>query len=206
MNTREKIVATALSLFGQHGYEKTSIRIIAREANISLGLMYNYFKSKEALLEEIIEEGLEEVRKSVFMLSEEQEPIKKLVTSLFNLIKEKRSYWQVMHSIRMQNMLIQKVSASKETLDNYILTETSRVFKQLGHLQPMHEALILYATIDGIAAHYLMNEKYPIDQIKTMLISNYSERVTQDNVSYQNSTIAQQKSRSVTDEQNNQTI
>ncbi|MDR1542801.1 MAG: TetR/AcrR family transcriptional regulator, partial [Prevotellaceae bacterium] len=48
---RQLIKQTALSLFAENGYETTSISEIAKKAGISKGLMYNYFTSKEELLQ-----------------------------------------------------------------------------------------------------------------------------------------------------------
>ncbi|MDR1653742.1 MAG: TetR/AcrR family transcriptional regulator, partial [Prevotellaceae bacterium] len=48
---RQLIKQTALSLFADKGYDATSISEIAKKAGISKGLMYNYFTSKEELLQ-----------------------------------------------------------------------------------------------------------------------------------------------------------
>lgn len=51
--TRERILDTALSLFSTRGYEQTTMREIAREADCSLGLAYRYFRSKEEMVLEL---------------------------------------------------------------------------------------------------------------------------------------------------------
>ena len=56
-SSREKILSVALELFAKKGYHATSISQIALKAKISKGLMYNYFASKEKLLNEIIQQG-----------------------------------------------------------------------------------------------------------------------------------------------------
>ncbi len=45
--TRERILETALKLFADKGYDKTTMRQIAKEADVSLGLAYRYFSSKD---------------------------------------------------------------------------------------------------------------------------------------------------------------
>jgi AcrR family transcriptional regulator len=45
--TRERILEAALELFAERGYEATTMRDVAREAGVSLGLAYRYFASKE---------------------------------------------------------------------------------------------------------------------------------------------------------------
>lgn len=49
--TRQVIVDTAMSLFRAHGYDATTMRAIAQEANVSLGSAYYYFASKEHLVQ-----------------------------------------------------------------------------------------------------------------------------------------------------------
>ncbi|WP_290862356.1 TetR/AcrR family transcriptional regulator [Hamadaea sp.] len=50
--TRRLIVATAIRLFAENGYEKTTMRAIASAAGLSVGNAYYYFSSKEALVQE----------------------------------------------------------------------------------------------------------------------------------------------------------
>lgn len=50
--TRRLIVDTALRLFSELGYEKTTMRAIASAAGVSVGNAYYYFASKEVLVQE----------------------------------------------------------------------------------------------------------------------------------------------------------
>jgi len=45
-----RILAAAVCLFGQNGYEKTSVKDIADMAEVSMALVFKYFESKENLL------------------------------------------------------------------------------------------------------------------------------------------------------------
>lgn len=45
---KQEILDTALKLFGENGYEKTSITDIAKAIGVAQGLCYRYFPSKEA--------------------------------------------------------------------------------------------------------------------------------------------------------------
>ncbi|MFE0458057.1 TetR family transcriptional regulator [Kitasatospora sp. NPDC058965] len=49
--TRALIMATAMRLFQERGYEKTTMRAIATEAGISVGNAYYYFAAKEFLIQ-----------------------------------------------------------------------------------------------------------------------------------------------------------
>ena len=49
-NTREQILKSAIDLFSQKGFEKTSVESITRRARIAKGTFYNFFNKKEDVL------------------------------------------------------------------------------------------------------------------------------------------------------------
>jgi len=49
--TRSLIVNTALNLIRERGYEQTTMRAIAKNAGVSLGNAYHYFRSKDQLIQ-----------------------------------------------------------------------------------------------------------------------------------------------------------
>lgn len=56
MNTKEKIVKIATQEFLKNGYQATSLRKIAKEAQVTTGAMYGYYKNKESLFNSIVDE------------------------------------------------------------------------------------------------------------------------------------------------------
>src|SRR3712207_2998666 len=48
--TRRQILETALTRFREQGFERTTIRDIAKASGLSLGAAYYYFPSKEAIV------------------------------------------------------------------------------------------------------------------------------------------------------------
>lgn len=52
------IMFTGLDLFVRRGYNATKITDIAKELNISVGLLFHYFESKEKLYEELVRLGV----------------------------------------------------------------------------------------------------------------------------------------------------
>lgn len=55
---RQVILFKALELFVKKGYSETKIGDIASAANMSIGLMFHYFESKEQLYEELVRMGV----------------------------------------------------------------------------------------------------------------------------------------------------
>jgi AcrR family transcriptional regulator len=54
--TRAQILAAALAMFRDHGYESTTMRAIAEGAGVAVGNAYYYFRSKEQLIHEFYRE------------------------------------------------------------------------------------------------------------------------------------------------------
>lgn len=59
---KSKIIQATLDLFVERGYYGTKTSQISRRAGISEGLLFHYFPTKEILLEELINIGLEGMR------------------------------------------------------------------------------------------------------------------------------------------------
>ena len=78
-NTRERILETALSLFRKRGFDETTMRDIASEANVALGAAYYYFRSKDEIVHAYYQ-GLnqEHARRVRAVLASEIDPRKRL--------------------------------------------------------------------------------------------------------------------------------
>ena len=68
---RNNIIEAAVKEFARSGYEKTSMRTIARAAGISVSNTYNYYPNKEQLFSSIIEPVFNQV-KAIFKQSLQQ--------------------------------------------------------------------------------------------------------------------------------------
>lgn len=54
-NTKERILEEALKLFSQSGYMGTSMNDIAAELGVTKAALYKHYKSKQEILESIVE-------------------------------------------------------------------------------------------------------------------------------------------------------
>lgn len=52
---RDEIIAKAMILFFENGYEGTSVRMIMDQVGGEIGMFYHYFKSKEELFDKVVE-------------------------------------------------------------------------------------------------------------------------------------------------------
>lgn len=81
---RELILKAALDVFSEKGFHEAKIEEIAQEAGIGKGTVYEYFRSKEQLFQEMLKEGME-----IFdsLLEEELQAKKTLHEKLAGMIR-----------------------------------------------------------------------------------------------------------------------
>jgi AcrR family transcriptional regulator len=63
--TRSRLVEAAIRCFERHGFEETTTAMIAAEAGVAVGTVYNYFSDKRELLLELLEQMNREVAEQV---------------------------------------------------------------------------------------------------------------------------------------------
>jgi AcrR family transcriptional regulator len=68
--TKERIERAALALFVKRGIAETTIRQIAKAARVSLGAMYNHYKSKDELAEVLFAEHFHRIGAELERLAE----------------------------------------------------------------------------------------------------------------------------------------
>lgn len=175
---RKKIMDSALELFALKGFHTTTISDIAKHANVSKGLMYNYFQSKEELLSEIVAFGADT---AIYSLDKNRdgvltkEELIYFIRKTFSLLKKNRNFWKLFYSIIHQPAVIGLTETNiSDRLENYskIIID---YFQRQGAKDPLNEMRLLTAIIDGIALGYLMsNDAYTLDTLEEKVIKMYS--------------------------------
>ena len=73
MTTKEKIFDVSIDLFSQYGYDGVSIRRIAGEVGIKESSIYNHYKSKETIIDEILDYYIHEMTKDEIPIKQASE-------------------------------------------------------------------------------------------------------------------------------------
>lgn len=87
-STEEKIKEVARGLFIEKGFKNTTIREIAQKAKVNLSLMNYYFRSKDKLFQQVLEEGLAEIAPVIKKVLEEDLPLEIKVKKYIDLYTE----------------------------------------------------------------------------------------------------------------------
>jgi AcrR family transcriptional regulator len=75
---RERLVAAAREVWYRHGVEKSALADIAAAADVPLGNVYYYFKTKDALVSAVIDDYLQTFGAMEAQLSQGQDPASRL--------------------------------------------------------------------------------------------------------------------------------
>ena len=178
---RQLIMDTALELFALHGFESTTISQIARKADISKGLLYNYFRSKEDLLEAILNKGIDELMQ-IFDPNKdgilEVNELEYFIRESFRMIGENRVFWKLYMSVSLQPAVFKLVE--KRILEIYkpVMLMMGEYFQKAGFKNPILETIIFGALLDGITLDYILQpDSFPLEQVKEELINRYCNQI-----------------------------
>ncbi len=118
-----KIIQAALDLFVERGYYGTKTSQISRRAGISEGLLFHYFPTKEILLEELVNIGLEGMRMPMLVKAENGLDFFYQFTKMLFLEVEKNPYIAKMfvfmgHVVQAEDIpeKIRQLAASVDTI------------------------------------------------------------------------------------------
>ena len=175
-NTKQKIVSTALDLFANQGYHKTSIQQIAREVNVSKSLIYNYFDSKDHLLAHIIEGFIERGTQLLPSGSiQNLESIDDLIDYLRRLmddVQSHASYYRLLIMLTLQGTVKQLIMDDVIKKQKELMPQLQAFFHKY---HPEHSEAITYlfgAFMDGIVLHFLyMEGQYPLEEVFELFIT-----------------------------------
>ena len=167
--SRRKIISAALELFAEHGYERTSVRMLAQHAGISQGLLYNYFESKEHVLTEIMDLGMGYAANAFEFIPAEAPPFEQLeglLRGIFAELENQTDFWRVFYSLRYMPAFHKLLGAEIIRHTNLLRGHFAEVYANAGASEPELRAWSLYATVEGIIQQYLLfGEDYPLQAV-----------------------------------------
>lgn len=150
METSEKIVDAANRLFYEQGFHRTSFAAIARTVGISRGNFYYYFKTKDEILEAVIEARLASTRR---MLAEWSERSTGPLDRVRRFVEIVITNWG---DIERYGCPVGTLTSELAKLDHSSRTHAVGVFEVFRTwLRQQFEELGLVAEADDLAMHVL---------------------------------------------------
>lgn len=176
--TRTAVLNSAMTLFAQNGYAHTSTRAIAKEANISAGLMYHYFDTKETLLRAVFDNCMAILNQEFTTAYEQSQPqnrLANLLTAMFDLLVRNQEFWALFYMLRTQPAIMRILGDEFRhwTRELRILFQTE--LQQANRVNPEMDALLLYSLVEGTIQQYLLEpNNYPLDRVLAQIISRFA--------------------------------
>ncbi len=176
--SKTAIMEVALELFATNGYHNTSISQISKAAGISKGLMYNYFESKEALLEAILFGAVTEST-AVFDASMMQnftpkERLRLLIEGTFAMVEHDFHRWKLLTMLAFQKAVYETLRAKLEHIREDGLVRFTQIFEEMGYEKPKLEAFVAASILDGVMLQYMnLEDNYPLLEMKQYLIDRF---------------------------------
>jgi AcrR family transcriptional regulator len=171
-----KIMDASLELFGTRGYEATSINLIAKEAGVSKGLIYNYFESKEDLLKGLIDRLMKEGEDIMYrqITDDPKKNLEAIFRLSFKWMRENQQMNRLIFNLVMQVDKFDFVHQLAVTKMKEYLKILEGLLQQTGTPNYREEARIISILFDGIGAQFIvLREDYPLDDIEEILVSRY---------------------------------
>ena len=163
MNTKETILSTAMKLFGQKGFEGTSVRDIAKAAGVNLAMINYYFGSKEKLFENVVEYKASGI-KGVFAELEKSsipqiDKVYKIIDSYIERMFSTPEFHHLLHRELSLDQRPQMHEAITEILLRNVLTIKSIMQNGIdsGEFKTVDTELTI-ATLIGTINHLLISE------------------------------------------------
>jgi len=175
--TELMIIESALKLFAEEGYVGASMQSISKKAGVSKGNLYNYFTSKQDLLEGVLIFGLNQFAIFFDKASSElftEKEFELVIRGNFEMIKSNKIFWKLYYNLFAQpkvQALFAKIFSP--FLEQYIMIFEA-YYKNKKDKDPKSTALLLGSTIDGVSLGYLlMGEVYPLEEVVDQLIEKF---------------------------------
>ena len=169
----ENIEKIALELFAVKGYHATSISQIAEKAGISKGLLYNYYKSKEHLLDSVIMKVYDEIMRIVQMSENlpAEKQIEQMIIQTIDHLEKNITFWRLYLFLIHQSDIQLKLKGTWEKMRDDYMNYFSKLFEEIGSRNPAMEAMMLGTLFDGIGLNYVTApDGYPLEEMRNYLI------------------------------------
>ena len=185
---KDEILTAAWKCFAEKGYQGTTIRDIAKKLDLSTGVIYNYFKNKDEILDGLME-GVIKSENQVFDLMAKKNTAHEAISELFNACFESCTHeelkesskaniymWvEAMKKKKLQEMINDKNKQQIDKIASFVNDGIKRGEIQ-NHIDPKPIAGFYQALITGLQVQSVLIEDFDLtsyyNQIKEIILQN----------------------------------
>ncbi len=155
------------------GFEATKIRDIADKLQISVGLFFNYFESKETLYEELVKIGLSGPARVLKLNTDELEPIalfEKMTEAIFESLRNDsiaaKMFLLMAQTIRSETApeRVKKLVAGFDVVTPLLVIRKGQQRGQIKSGDPTALIVAYWGAVQGISGYFALCSDLPLPQ------------------------------------------
>jgi AcrR family transcriptional regulator len=162
-----QILQAAEKLFAEKGFDGTSVRDIATEADVNLAMISYYFKSKENLMQAIFEERMDQTRIRIenLVLDTSLEPMAKLemlVDEYIDRIMAKQAFHKIVvcEQVINKNPVILRLVNDLKRKNRESVQKLIRDGQNRGVFRKEVDLTLMLSVLFGTVSQMLVNKDY----------------------------------------------
>lgn len=155
--SRSKIVDAAFEMFQEKGYYGTNTEDIAKAAGVSIGCLYSYFKDRDDLFHEVLNQRQQIFlqllpSESVTIKSKEdiREWLKKQIIRVVEFQKSYRRIYTDVLSLSYSSTVISHILTEQQNHRLHIVMEFFNAHKQILKVEDIEAAAILFCNLISV--------------------------------------------------------
>jgi AcrR family transcriptional regulator len=182
--TRERIIAAASKILAEKGYDATTLREIAREAQAGPGLVHYYFGGKDQLLVEVLQAAGRHFHQRMEHLVQQvpgDQSLEAFLTQLYERVGQEPEVYRLRYesfSLGLHNPIIapavrERLAQRREEIGSVV----AKVMENIGRtervkrssLDPTLLAALLLSLFDGLALQKIMDPTFDLESAYQLL-------------------------------------
>lgn len=181
---KQNIRTAAMEMFIERGYHAASIDDIAKRANISKGLLYNYYKGKEDLLSEMVMLYIQDIAKVMedALLSDTPAlQLKYIVEHSLDHVAQYTDVYRFFLNLQTQPKEDKVLAKYSQMLNEEMSSQFEaqcEIFLNMRAKEPRMRSLYFSSTLHGtmqmISAY---PNRFPVQEIKNQIIAQFCRGV-----------------------------
>ncbi len=152
--SREALIKAATSLFGERGPAAVSTRQIANEAGVNSGLIHRHFRTKDALLREVMDRLVSDIASAND--SERQDP--ESLFRFFLAAGEQTGYWRLLARSLLDGVDVRELQTEFPTMKR--IQELFEELKRSGELDDAFDPRVISALLTCLGLGWLIFEPF----------------------------------------------
>lgn len=175
--SRERILAAALEVFAEKGYEAASISDVTERAAVSRGLVTYYFPGKIKLAAELLDRWLDGIAGLLELTGTADERLAGIIDGSLLAAASTLPIQRLAITLMMQpgtHPVFAEVEAAKSGRLSQVEDAIRAVFTARGAADPAVEEMLLRATLEGVTVKLaIYPTTFPVEAVRRRLYAGY---------------------------------